>query len=458
MPRLELINVVDREVPGFSSFRISRIPPLGLAYLAAVTPPSWQVRVRDENFHPYDPSGDADLVGISAMTPDVCRAYRIAEACRGAGVPVVMGGIHASMNPDESLRYSDAVVIGEAEKVWPRLLEDLRAGRLERLYRGAWDPLDGLPVPRRDLFPSRYRTATVQTARGCPFGCEFCSVSRFNGGRYRTRPVDEVLAELASVPQKALFFVDDNLFGTGERGRERALELFRGMVERRVHRHWFGQTSLEMSRDPELLSLAARSGCRLLLIGFESLREDSLRQMEKGINLRLDPGRYRECIRSFHRHGIAVWGGFMFGADGETAGSLERTRRFLSSSRLDVVQMTAITPLPGTRLYERLLREGRIVRTSYPEDWRRYSFMECVIEPRDMDRDALERALRRMRKRHWGSLPYLLVGFFRTLRDTRSVAAAVGASKMNRAWRTIYRRIYSKRPRAGSAARIGFRP
>jgi radical SAM superfamily enzyme YgiQ (UPF0313 family) len=444
MPRLLLVNVADREVPGFSSFRISRIPPLGLAYVAAVTPPDWTVRVVDENVEPFFSPGDADLVGLSSMTPDIRRAYRIARDCGRAGVPVVMGGIHASMLPEEALGVSDSVVIGEAEKVWPRVLDDFLAGRLEREYRGTWDPLDHLPLPRRDLFPSVYRTATVQTARGCPFGCEFCSVSRFNGGRYRTRPVREVLDELSAISRKALFFVDDNLFGTGGPGRERALELFRGMVDRGLRRYWFGQTSLEMAGDSELLAWAARSGCKLLLIGFESLHEGSLRQMDKRINLGLDPRRYRASIRAFHRHGIAVWGGFVFGMDGETVESIDRTHRFLRSSRLDVVQLTAVTPLPGTRLYERLAREGRIRYTGYPDDWRRYSFMECVIVPDQVSGEELDRKLRRMRDRFWGSVPYLLARFFRTLWDTRSVTAALAANKMNRAWRTIHRRIYAR--------------
>jgi len=443
MPRLLLVNVVDPEVPGFSSYRISRIPPLGLAYLAAVTPSRWDVRVLDENVCRFAaPPQDADLVGLSAMTPDICRAYRIARECSRVGIPVVMGGVHVSMKPQEALECADAAVIGEAEGVWARVLEDVEAGRLQRTYRGAWDPLEGLPLPRRDLFSPAYRTATVQTARGCPFRCEFCSVSRFNGGRYRTRPVRDVLDELATVSQKALFFVDDNLFGTGRGGRERALELFRGMVEKRVNRYWFGQTSLEMAQDGELLAWAGRSGCKLLLVGFESLHRDSLRQMDKRTNLRLTPQRYRECIRAFHRHGIAVWGGFVLGTDGDTADSLKRTYRFLKTSRLDVVQLTALTPLPGTRLHERLTREGRILYHRYPEDWRRYSFMECVITPGKLVKEDLDRALQRMRNLFWGSRVYRLYRFFRTWLDTRSLTSAVAAHKMNRAWRTIHRRIY----------------
>jgi radical SAM superfamily enzyme YgiQ (UPF0313 family) len=312
-----------------------------------------------------------------------------------------------------------------------------------RIYHGTYEDLRGLPMPRRDLFPSTYRTATVQTARGCPFRCEFCSVSRFNGGRYRTRPEEEVLDELASLPQKAVFFIDDNLFGTGENGRERALRLFRGMCDRKIRKYWFGQTSLEMSKDAELLTWAARSGCKLLLIGFESIHRDSLRQMGKHINLKMDPSYYREYVRAFHKKGIAVWGGFIFGNDGENLESLRRSRTFLKKSTIDVFQLTPLTPLPGTRLYERLSRQDRICYTHYPEDWRRYAFLESVIRPLHFSKEDLDQELFILRRRLWGSYLYLIARFLRTLWKTRSITTALAASKMNRSFRTMFRQFYN---------------
>lgn len=442
MPRLLLVNVVDREIPGFSSFRISKIPPLSLAYVAAVTPSPWQSRLVDENFDTFQGPEGADLVGISAMTQDVYRAYRICRECRDRGIPVVMGGIHASMNPEEALRVADCVVAGEAERTWPRVLRDFEQGRMKKRYQGDWDDLDGLPLPRRDLFSHRYRTATVQTARGCPFHCEFCSVSRFNGGRYRMRPVEAVLEELACLPQKALFFLDDNLFGTGGQGRDRALSLFRGMVERGLRKYWFGQTSLEMAGDRELLGWAARSGCKLLLIGFESVETESLRRMGKRVNLRADPRKYTQYIRRFHRNGIAVWGGFVFGADGETLESVRRSRAFFRSSGLDVFQITPLTPLPGTALYERLRREDRIHYTEYPADWRRYAFLESVIRPNRYSKEDLDRELFRLRERYWGSSLHRRFRFLSAWWRTRSLTTALAADKMNRSFQTMHRLFY----------------
>ena len=464
MPEMLLVNVVDREIPGFSSYRKSKLPPLAMAYLASVTPSHWKVRLIDENFEAFRPDdlgGEGpDLVAVSAMTPDVWRAYRIADACRERGLPVVMGGVHASMNTEEALEHVDAVVVGEAERAWPRVLEAWESGRLERVYPGTWEDLTDLELPRREIFAPAYRTATVQTARGCPFHCEFCSVSRFNGGRYRTRPVEAVLDELGTIRQKAIFFVDDNLFGTGGMGRQRALELFRGIVGRGLRKYWLGQTSLEMAGDRELLSWAARSGCKLLLVGFESLHADSLQEMRKQVNLRLDPLRYRDAIRSFHRHGIAVWGAFIFGNDGETPETLHRTRVFLRKSRLDVLQLTTMTPLPGTRLYERMSGEGRIHYRSFPEDWRRYSFMECVIRPQGLSKHELDRALYRLRKKYWSSHLTIAARFLRTWWDTRSLTSALAASKMNRSWRTIFRDLYGGpwRPPIEQPARMGAVP
>ena len=446
MPRLLLVNVVDRDVPGFSDFRISRIPPLGLAYLAAVSPPHWDVRMVDENFQSFRIPEGTDLVGLSAMTPDIDRAYRLAAVARGQGIPAVMGGVHVSMLPDEALRYADTVVIGEAESVWPQVLEDFERGTMAPKYEGKRLPPENLPRPRRDLFPPEYRTATVQTARGCPMHCEFCSVTRFNGGRYRTRPVDDVIEELAGIEEKAVFFVDDNLFGRGRSGRDRAIALFRRMVEQKIEKFWWGQTGLEHAHDHELLAWASRSGCRLLLVGFESVSECALEEMGKHANLKLSPSNYRKAISNFHAHGIAVWGCFIFGSDEDTRETLNANRRFLEKSGLDVTQITALTPLPGTRLYERLAAEGRIRYASYPEDWRRYCFLDCMIEPRRMSAEELNGFLHAMRRRYWGAPFGVLRRTLATLVRTRRFTTALSACKMNRSFRTMYRHHYSVSP------------
>ncbi|MBN1887278.1 MAG: cobalamin-dependent protein, partial [Thermoflexales bacterium] len=212
--KLVLVNPVNPARTGLTVNKSSRFPPIGLGIVAALTPETWDVALVDENWEPFayqeaDPSTGSgpSLVGITAFTASAKRAYEIAAAYRERGVPVVMGGIHASMCTEEALQYVDAVVVGEAEAVWPQVVADVEAGQLQRVYQGEWTDMAGSPRPRRDLFHPGYLFASVQTSRGCPMDCEFCSVTAFNGRRYRRRPPAEVLDELETIPQKMLFFV-----------------------------------------------------------------------------------------------------------------------------------------------------------------------------------------------------------------------------------------------------------
>ena len=202
--RLLLVNPVNPARTGLTINRRSRFPPIGLGIVAALTPEGWDVELADENWEPFV-YRDADLVGITAFTASANRSYEIAEVYRARGIPVVMGGIHASMRPEETLGFADAVVIGEAETVWAQVVADAEAGRLQETYHGGWPDLADMWPPRRDLFHPGYRFASVQTSRGCPMDCEFCSVTAFNGLRYRRRPVEDVLNELKSIPQRLIF-------------------------------------------------------------------------------------------------------------------------------------------------------------------------------------------------------------------------------------------------------------
>ncbi|MBM4094280.1 MAG: radical SAM protein, partial [Planctomycetes bacterium] len=222
--KLVLVNPVNNCRNGFSVNSSSRFPPLGLGIIASLTPDAWDIDLVDENFSPFT-YRDADLVGITAFTSAATRAYEIAVEYRQRGVPVVMGGIHASMRHEEALQFVDAVVIGEAESAWPQVLADVARGELKPVYRGQWLDLAGLRAPQRDLYNGDYMFATVQTSRGCPLDCDFCSVTAFNGRRYRRRPTDEVLDEIESIPQELLLFVDDNVVGYGNEARQQTLEL-----------------------------------------------------------------------------------------------------------------------------------------------------------------------------------------------------------------------------------------
>ncbi|MCL6450750.1 MAG: B12-binding domain-containing radical SAM protein [Acetobacteraceae bacterium] len=364
---------------------VGLFPPLALQAVAALVPPEHEVVIADESIEPLDLSDEPDLVGITALTAAAPRAYAIADAYRRRGIRVVLGGMHPSALPEEALAHADAVVVGEAEGSWPQLLSDLSQGRLQRIYRrDRFAPLQGLPLPRRDLVQGRRYLvpATVQTSRGCPHHCAFCSVSRFFGRTYRTRPIPEVLKEIESLGTRTLVFVDDNLVGDPARARR----LFEALVPYRLR--WLGQSSLDISRDPGLLRLAAKSGCVGLFIGFESLSRASLAQAGKaGLNR---PAEFAEAIRRIHDQGIGIEGAFVFGFDHDGPDVFERTVSFAQRLRLAAAQFGILTPFPGTALRRQLEKAGRIV----VRDWARYTISHAVFEPLNMTRERLEEGFR----------------------------------------------------------------
>ncbi len=411
--KLVLVNpTLSNPFPGF--------PPLGLGYVAALTPAHWEVEIIDENFE-VAAFRQCDLVGITGFTAMANRAYQVARMFRERGVPVVMGGIHASMMPAEALQHVDAVVIGEAESVWPEVVADAEAGRLKAKYVGAHADLRGLVHPRRDLFSEKYVCDTIQTARGCPNDCEFCSVSEFNGYAYRLRPVEEVLDELATLKRKYLFIVDDNIVGSGRRGEERAIALARGMAERKFNFVWYSQAALNVADNQEVLRTFAESGCRLLFLGIEAEDRRILKSMNKRVNLRRD---YRQVFRRIHRHGIGIHGSFIFGTDDDTMEMLQRRLDFILENHVDVVQYCTMTPYPGTRLFDRLHKEGRLRHTNFPADWDRYDLTEILFEPRGLELDAYRKMMRKIGAAVFGR-KNVARRFLRTLLDTRNPATAV---------------------------------
>ena len=264
--KLLLVNPVNTVRSGFSVNPSSRFPPLGLGILASLTPDSWEVELVDENFTDFD-YRDADLVGLTAFTSAANRAYEIAQSYRDKNIPVVMGGIHASMCSAEALRFADAVVVGEVESVWAEVLADAERGQMAGLYQGAWLDSQHLASPNRKIYSDDYIFASVQTSRGCPLDCDFCSVTAYNGRRYRRRDIEAVLDEMESIPNELLFFVDDNILGYGNANRSEALALFQGFVARNMNKNWFCQASINVGDDPEMMEWAGRAGWRVICIG-----------------------------------------------------------------------------------------------------------------------------------------------------------------------------------------------
>lgn len=383
MKKLLLINPVDRR-SGLLLSRFSTFSPLALAYVAAVTPPAWEVKIADENFEAFQ-FEEADLVGITAFTSNINRAYEIAREYRGRNIKVVIGGIHASMVPDEVQQNADAVVVGEVENIWPTLISDFEKNRLKNLYAGPRVDFDQFKVlPRRDLLHPDYFWHSVQTSRGCPFNCHFCSVSRYLGNAFRQRNVQDVLAELTQLKGRHLAFVDDNLIGYSPDSRKRAVALFNGMIQQELDQKWWMQTSINAADDERVLALAARAGCLFAFIGFETISKETLKDMKKGINIKIGVENYRKVVAAFHKYGIAVYGAFIIGNDFESPAYYQQLANFLVHSGIDIIQITLLTPLPGTELMERLQDEGRIIYEEFPQDWAKYRFSYMVHQPQEV--------------------------------------------------------------------------
>ena len=372
----------QREDTISSPFKLQRV---NLPLLAALTPPGHTITIVEEAFAPDDINQDVDLVGITVLTELALRAYRIADTYRQKAVKVVMGGIHPTVLPDEALEHADAVVVGEAEGIWPRLVSDAASGQMQRLYRaGKMTDLKGLPKPRRDLLPgTKYQGYTripigVETSRGCPYDCEFCCIGQTLGQQYRVRPVQEVIAEIESIDSPHLFFCDDAL----GLNRNVAKKLFTEMIP--LRRRWLAQGTVSLAEDLELLRLMERSGCLGLLIGFESVQKGTQNEVKKIKNLKID---FYEAMRRFHGEGFGILGSFVFGFDYENKDVFEQTLEFIMRSRMDVIQLRILTPYPGTRLYKRLLSEGRL----FVRDWwlRGYPPDTLLFQPKGMTADEL---------------------------------------------------------------------
>ena len=387
-PNNPLVSLANVKESRWNRFRIWK--PLGLLVLAGLTPPEWEITVIDENLRVPDYSAmpRPDLVGITAFTSQASRAYELAEKFRSRGVGVVMGGIHATMCSEEAVAHVDSVVAGEAESVWARVLADARLGQLQKIYQGKHVDLAEVPPARHDLLDKGYALGSIQTTRGCPLSCSFCSVSAFNGTLYRHRPIASVIEELKSIREKWVLVVDDNLIGTSTLHMARAKELFRAMIAADLRKNWIGQVTINMADDEELLDLAAKAGCQGVFIGFESPTAAGLAEVGKKFNL-LKGRDFRASVRRIHRHNILVVGSFIMGLDADEPGIGRRIARAASRYGVDILNALFLTPLPGTRLWDQMKSQDRIAANDFPSDWRYYTLGFPTAHYKNFSRPAI---------------------------------------------------------------------
>jgi radical SAM superfamily enzyme YgiQ (UPF0313 family) len=371
----------------------SSLLPLALPTIAGSTPEDVEIKIVDEKVEEINFDEKVDLVGLGAMTPNINRAYEIADEFRERSVAVAIGGIHASMMPEEASKHADSVVIGEAEQLWPELIKDFKENNLQKSYRFTRYPdVEKIPAPRNDLVKSeRYVINQIQTTRGCPFDCDFCTVKAFSGKEFRLKKIDQVLKEIETLKPyyimnvlgydlklpKTLLFADDNIVGN----KSFAKQLFKALIPLKLN-DWYCQASINVGRDNEMLALMKEAGCHAMVIGIESVNRESLAGMDKKIN-KVDE--YYKCIDNIHSAGIRVLGSFILGSDSEDDTIFEKTANFIRDTNMIYSMINILTPLPGTKLFKRFEREGRLLH----RDWERYSLETVCFKPKNMSVETL---------------------------------------------------------------------
>ena len=365
----------------FKAKRSSWLPSLTLPYLAGLTPSGIQTKIINDYIDTIDFDQDCDLVAITSMTVQAPRAYQIADQFRRRGRKVVMGGFHATFLPQEALKHCDSVVSGEAEPVWEKLLTDLERGSLERFYKAdRLHDLKKLPMPRYDLIDLsvyRFPHICLQATRGCPFACEFCSITAFYNRTYRKRPIEDIVEEIQGLKANRFFIVDDNLTVD----RDYAKRLLAALKPLKIK--WFSQFNHTIGLDDELLDLAAQSGCEAMYVGFESLDQRNLHKSSKSMNLTQD---YSRSIRNIMRKGIALEASFIIGFDRDDPSSFEAMLDFVLKEKIPIFSFFILQPMPGTRLYENLSKNNRILTT----DWSRYTGVHVNFAPANFTPSSLE--------------------------------------------------------------------
>ena len=447
--KLMLINPHPAGRYGEEDIRVIVQMPLNLAYIAAHTPRErWDVDLIDETKDAaVDENGNltftADLVGITALTYQAPRSYLIAQKCRDRGIPVVMGGTHATTAPEEASRFVDSVVHGEGEMVWGQLLVDFERGELKPSYEGGFPPLEYMKVrPDRDLFKDKYqyRFSSIVTTKGCPWNCEFCSVPLASGKTYRERDVEDVLDEMEETAFRGLMFAEDNFYGYRPNSNERARRLFKRMVERGIYKDWFGFTQFSTGHDPEALHYMSKSGCLGFLIGMESTDEQVLRKLRKGSNLKTGVANYPSAIKNIHDNGMIVWASVIWGADFQTKDCFKIMTDYILEHAIDVLTFGVHCPFPGTPLFKRMVQENRLLRPNFPDDWSYYDTAHLTHTLSHMSLEDFVEGMQYVYDNIYGA-ENLRNRFIKTLKANGNRRTAMFAYKVGSDWDKVFRQV-----------------
>jgi radical SAM superfamily enzyme YgiQ (UPF0313 family) len=370
---MRLLLVTPSREFGKKKIKAIKIPQLSLHILASLTPDDVDITVIDEEIREIDFSLDFDLVGISCMTATANRSYQLSDRYRQRGSKVVLGGIHPTILPQEAIQHADAVVIGEAEGCWADVVNDFRKGKLQKFYRVPEPDLSKYPFPRRDFHIDKalFNCVGLLTTRGCLYDCEFCSVKNLYGKKIRHRPVSMVVEDIKQSGSMVFLILDDDVTGHPEYSKG----LFEALIPLGIK--WVGQSSISLAKDKNMLKLCRRSGCAALLFGLESVSPSSLVGMKKTLKSIEET---EEAIKIIQDHGIALHPSFILGFDTDTKAIFDDTLEFLARTKLPTMALNVLTPYPGTRIYQRLKDQGRIIS----DDWSHYDHHTVVFQPKNM--------------------------------------------------------------------------
>jgi radical SAM superfamily enzyme YgiQ (UPF0313 family) len=384
---MKLLLISPSNRPGRKVLKAIRIPQLGLHILASLTPDDVDITVMDEQIREIDFSLDFDLVGITCMTATANRSYELAERYRRKGSKVVLGGVHPTILPEEAIRHADAVVFGEAEGCWADVVDDFRKERLQKFYRAPAPDLSKYPAPRRGLGIDKtlFNCVGLVTTRGCPYSCEFCSVTDLYGGKIRHRPVSMVVEDIKQSGSKTFLVLDDNVAGHPEYSKQ----LFEALIPLGIR--WVGQSSISLAKDRDILNLCRQSGCAALFFGVESVSPASLAGMKKSLKSIKET---EESVKIIQDHGIAFHPSIILGFDTDTDAVFDDTLAFLARTKLPTMALNVLTPYPGTRIHRRLKEQARIIS----DDWSHYDHHTVVFKPKNMTPQELAEGYRYVQK------------------------------------------------------------